>query len=60
MAKETVAEGVKKIYADYVSNIQYNNEIDIAKKGDCHMAIKTIEILNVLIFQRQWRIKNGA
>ena len=24
------------------------------------MAIKTIEILNVLIFQRQWRIKNGA
>ena len=60
MAKETVAEEVKKIYADYVSNIQYNNEIGIAKKGDCHMAIKTIEILNVLIFQRQWRIKNGA
>ena len=26
MAKETVAEEVKKIYADYVSNIQYNNE----------------------------------
>lgn len=23
------------------------------------MAIKSIDILNVLIFQRQWRIKNG-
>ena len=23
------------------------------------MAIKTIEILNMLIFQRQWRVKNG-
>lgn len=30
MDEETVAEGVKKIYTDYVSNIQYTNEIGIA------------------------------
>lgn len=32
MGEETVAGGVKKIYTDYVSSIQYNNGIDIVVK----------------------------
>ena len=32
MGEEKVAGGVKKIYTDYVSSIQYNNGIDIVVK----------------------------
>lgn len=32
MDEEMIAEGVKKIYTNYVSSIQYNNKIGIAVK----------------------------